>query len=51
MGDQSAIEFRDVPDFEGYRVGADGSVWSRWAYNGHQPRRLGDCRTMRSTGP
>lgn len=23
-----AVEYRDVPDFPGYRVGSDGSVWS-----------------------
>jgi len=35
-------EYRAVGGFEGYRVGSDGSVWSRWAYNGHQPRCLGE---------
>jgi hypothetical protein len=24
------VEYRDVPNFVGYRVGTDGSVWSRW---------------------
>jgi hypothetical protein len=24
----STVEYRDVPDFPGYRVGSDGSVWS-----------------------
>lgn len=25
-----ALVFRDIPGFPGYRVGNDGSVWSRW---------------------
>lgn len=28
--EQPATEYRDVPGFPGYRVGDDGSVWSRW---------------------
>jgi hypothetical protein len=24
------VEYRDIPGFPGYRVGDDGSVWSRW---------------------
>jgi hypothetical protein len=35
-------EYRSIDGFPGYRVGDDGSVWSCWAYNGHQPRRLGE---------
>jgi hypothetical protein len=27
---QQPVEYRDVPDFPGYRVGSDGSVWSCW---------------------
>jgi hypothetical protein len=41
MSDNSHIEYRVIPDFPAYKVGADGSVWSRWERNGHQPRRLG----------
>lgn len=26
---QSTVEYRDIPGFPGYRVGDDGSVWSR----------------------
>lgn len=26
--DQSSVTYRDIPDFPGYRVGDDGSVWS-----------------------
>jgi hypothetical protein len=28
------VEFRDVPGFPGYRVGSDGSLWSRWRQRG-----------------
>lgn len=28
--DQSTVQYREIPDFPGYRVGDDGSVWSRW---------------------
>jgi hypothetical protein len=28
------VEYRDIPGFEGYRVGSDGSVWSRRNING-----------------
>ena len=31
----STVEYRDVPGFPGYRVGDDGSVWSRWHNSGH----------------
>lgn len=24
------VEYRDIPGFEGYRVGSDGSVWTCW---------------------
>lgn len=27
---QSTVMYRDIPNFDGYRVGDDGSVWSRW---------------------
>lgn len=27
---QSTVEYRDIPEFPGYRVGSDGSVWSKW---------------------
>lgn len=41
----------ELQDFPGYRVGDDGSVWTRWAYNGHQPRRLGgEWRRMTPSG-
>ena len=29
------IEYRDIPNFPGYRVGSDGSVWSSKAYRGY----------------
>lgn len=25
------VEYRDIPEFPGYRVGSDGSVWSAWS--------------------
>jgi hypothetical protein len=34
------IEWACVPGFPGYRVGSDGSIWTAWVHNGHQPRRL-----------
>src|ERR1051326_498956 len=27
---QPLVEYRDVPGYPGYRVGSDGSFWSRW---------------------
>lgn len=29
--DNSTVTYRDIPEFNGYRVGDDGSVWSIWA--------------------
>src|SRR5262249_16947286 len=29
--DRAAVEYRSVPDLPAYRVGDDGSVWSRWS--------------------
>ncbi len=28
------IEYRTLPEYEGYRFGSDGSVWSRWRRKG-----------------
>jgi hypothetical protein len=38
------IQYRDISDFPGYRVGDDGSVWSRKRKGGNDrsPGRLGD---------
>lgn len=33
----SSLEFRDVHNFPGYKVGSDGSVWSRWKKVGLGP--------------
>jgi hypothetical protein len=30
MPDQSTVEYRNIPEFPGYRVGDDGSVWTCW---------------------
>lgn len=38
------IEYRDVPDFPGYRVGSDGSLWSCW---GRVPSGKGSGRGPR----
>lgn len=35
-----SVEYRDIPGFPGYRVGNDGSVWSR-----HVPRGPKSCLT------
>lgn len=40
MGDIPSVQYRDIEGFPGYRVGDDGSVWTAWAYNGRNPRRL-----------
>lgn len=34
---QSTVEYRDVPGWPGYRVGSDGSIWSRRSINGRGP--------------
>lgn len=39
---QDEVEYRGVPDFPAYRVGTDGSVWSRLAQKGVD-RRAGEC--------
>lgn len=33
------VAYRDVPDFPGYRVGDDGTVWSRWVQENTPGRR------------
>lgn len=38
VGDHTApIEFREIPESEGYRFGSDGSVWSRWKQGADAP--------------
>lgn len=32
----NSVEYRDIPEFPGYRVGDDGTLWSRW-----KKKRLG----------
>lgn len=36
---QPTVEYRGIKDFPGYRVGSDGSVWSRWQVVPRHPRR------------
>jgi hypothetical protein len=33
-----SVKYREVPGFPAYRVGSDGSVWSRWRRGGHEQR-------------
>jgi len=42
--EQSTVEYRDIPGHPGYRVGNDGSVWSR-----HLPGRTSRWGTRRLT--
>lgn len=37
--DQSTVEYREIKGYPAYRVGDDGSVWSRWAKSKTFPRR------------
>lgn len=39
----TVIEYRDVSDFPGYRVGSDGTVWSQWT----TASRLGEWRRLK----
>lgn len=32
---ESTVEYREVQGFPGYRVGTDGSAWSRWRRSSH----------------
>lgn len=32
--DQSTVSFRTLPEYDGYRFGSDGSVWSCWTAHG-----------------
>lgn len=36
------VEYKDIPEFTGYRVGSDGSVWSRWEIIGNKDFVLTD---------
>ncbi len=38
--------YESIKGFPGYRIGSDGSVWSAWAYNGHQARGWTTHRTV-----
>jgi len=40
MSQQSTFAYCDIPGFEGYRVGGDGSVWTRWTRR-HKGKRGG----------
>ncbi len=45
---QSTVEYRDIQDFPGYRIGSDGSVWSRRSLNGLGPLKT-TWRRMKQT--
>lgn len=34
---QSIVEYRDIPEFPGYRAGSDGTIWSCRSRNGRGP--------------
>ena len=42
---QPTVEYRDIPDFPGYRAGNDGTIWSEWSSYGRGARwrRLRPC--------
>lgn len=44
----STVEYREIPGFPGYRVGDDGSVWSR-RKRGWSNRPFADWRRLRPT--
>jgi len=41
------IEYRIIKEFPGYRVGTDGSVWSRLIHNGGKYRKVGRTWKLR----
>jgi hypothetical protein len=41
MATANSIEYRLIPDWPGYRVGSDGSVWTAWSRY-HRERRMDD---------
>jgi hypothetical protein len=44
----STVTYKDIPGFPGYRVGDDGSVWSRWR-SGRGSRPIHPWREMKQT--
>lgn len=40
------VEYRDIPGFEGYRAGSDGTIWSCWR-NGGAKIPKGDWRILK----
>lgn len=46
---QTTVEYRDIPDWPGYRVGDDGSVWNSWI-NCRWGRRMTDRWKMMKPG-
>ena len=42
----SIVEYRDIPNYPGYRAGNDGSIWSCWKRTGSA--YYGNCRHVES---
>lgn len=40
------VSFKMVPDYPGYRVGDDGSVWSKWKRGSYRSTEFGDWRRL-----
>jgi hypothetical protein len=40
------VEYRDIPGFDGYRAGTDGSVWSCWSRGG-KGKQPGNWRKLK----
>lgn len=45
--DNPTIEYRDVPDFPGYRVGVDGTVWTCWSKNPYNRQLTSTYRQLK----
>lgn len=46
----STVEYRDIQDFPAYRVGNDGSIWSRWKKVGKHKWEISECwRRLKAT--
>lgn len=48
INEQEQVEYRDIPDWLGYRVGTDGSVWSCWSRGGIVRFLTNDWRRLKT---